>query len=77
MLVVFVYGSMVWGLFPYDWTISHESHISGAIIGFFLSIFFKKQKASFKETKTQWEIEEELGIDDDSLDGIWNEEIKD
>ena len=77
MLVVFIYGSMVWGLFPYDWTISHESHISGAITGFSLSIFFKKQKASFKETKTQWEIEEEQGIDDDSLDGIWNEEIKD
>ena len=77
MLVVFIYGSMVWGLVPYDQTISHESHISGSITGFSLSIFFKKQKASFKETKTQWEIEEEQGIDDVSLDGIWNEEIKD
>ena len=77
MLVVFIYGSMVWGLFPYDWTISHESHISGAITGFILSVFYKKQNASFKKNKTQWEIEEELGIENDFLEGIWNEEIKD
>ena len=77
MLVVFIYGSMVWGLFPYDWTISHESHISGAITGFILSVFYKKQNASFKKNKTQWEMEEELGIENDFLEGIWNEEIND
>ena len=29
LLVVFLYGSMVWGIFPYDWTISFESHFFG------------------------------------------------
>ena len=51
MLVVFIYGSMVWGLFPYDWTISHESHISGAITGFSLSIFLKNKKPALKKQK--------------------------
>ena len=71
LLVVFIYGSMVWGIFPYDWRISFESHLSGSIVGLFLSIIFKKQKASFKKVKTQWEIEEELGIESDNLDGLW------
>ncbi len=75
LLVVFIYGSMVWGIFPYDWKISFESHLSGSIVGVVLSIIFKKQKASFKKVKTQWEIEEELGIETDNLDGLW--EIKD
>ena len=76
MLVVFIYGSMVWGIFPYDWKISYESHLSGALTGFILSIIFKKHKATFKLPKTQWEIEEELGIENNDLDGIWDEEIK-
>ena len=71
LLVVFIYGSMVWGILPYDWRISFESHLSGSIVGLFLSIIFKKQKASFKKVKTQWEIEEELGIESDNLDGLW------
>ena len=71
LLVVFIYGSMVWGIFPYDWKISFESHLSGSLVGLALSIVFKKQKASFKKVKTQWEIEEELGIESDNLDGLW------
>ena len=43
----------------------------GSTVGLFLSIIFKKQKASFKKVKTQWEIEEELGIESDNLDGLW------
>ena len=71
LFVVFLYGSMVWGIFPYDWKISFESHLSGSLVGFALSIVFKKQKASFKKVKLQWEIEEELGIESDNLDGLW------
>ena len=37
LLVVFIYGSMIWGIFPYDWKISYESHLSGAIVGVVLS----------------------------------------
>ena len=63
LLVVFLYGSMVWGIFPYDWTVSFESHFFGALTGVVLAFFNRKNNATFKVEKTQWEIEEELGIE--------------
>ncbi len=77
LLVVFIYGSMIWGLFPYNWKISYESHLSGAVVGFLLSRYYRKENATFMKNKTQWEIEEELGIESDDLDGIWNQNIED
>jgi membrane associated rhomboid family serine protease len=44
LLVVFIYGSMFWGIFPYDWKISYESHMAGALVGTLLSIFSKIKK---------------------------------
>ena len=77
LLVVFIYGSMLWGIFPYDWKISYESHLSGAIVGVILSRFYRKENATFIKPKTQWEIEEDLGIESDDLDGIWKQNLED
>ncbi len=74
LFVVFLYGSMVWGIFPYDWRISFESHFFGAVTGIILAYFYRKEKASFKIEKTQWEIEEELGIEPPDFESTWNEE---
>ena len=63
LFVVFLYGSMIWGIFPYDWSISFESHFMGALIGIVLAFFYKKEGATFKNEKTTWEIEEDMGID--------------
>ena len=44
MLVIFLYGSMVWGLFPDFFpqkNISWESHLMGAIAGILLSINYR------------------------------------
>lgn len=41
MLVVFLYGSLVWGLVPIEPGISHEAHISGALIGVILAVYFR------------------------------------
>lgn len=43
LLVVFLYGSLVWGLFPYDYQISWESHLMGAITGVATGIVFRKE----------------------------------
>lgn len=43
LLVVFVYGSMVWGVLPIDYTISFEGHFTGAISGLILSFFYKNE----------------------------------
>ncbi|MBE0653078.1 MAG: rhomboid family intramembrane serine protease, partial [Bacteroidales bacterium] len=43
MLVVFLYGSLVWGLLPYDYKISWESHLMGAVTGLFMAIKYRKE----------------------------------
>ena len=73
-MVIYLYGSMVWGIFPYDWKISFESHFFGAITGTILAISYKNEGESFKKKKAQWEIEEELGIEPPDLEGLYNEE---
>lgn len=41
MLVVFLYGSFIWGMVPADPRISYEAHISGAVIGVLLAVYFR------------------------------------
>lgn len=42
LLVIFLYGSMIWGLFPYDYKISWESHLMGAISGVVLAFIYRE-----------------------------------
>lgn len=41
--VIFIYGSMIWYVFPIDKSISWEGHLSGLISGIVLSFFFKNE----------------------------------
>jgi membrane associated rhomboid family serine protease len=43
LLVVFWYGSMVWGLLPFDFEVSFEAHISGAVAGLLLAVLYRDQ----------------------------------
>lgn len=43
LLMVFLYGSMVWGLFPIDPTISFEGHLFGALAGFIMAYYMKEE----------------------------------
>lgn len=58
MLVIFLYGSLIWGILPYDYRISWESHLLGGITGLVLSIFYRKQGPERKIY--DWEKEEEM-----------------
>jgi membrane associated rhomboid family serine protease len=42
MLMVFLYGSFLWGVLPHDPTISWEGHLSGAIVGLLLALYYRK-----------------------------------
>lgn len=42
MLMAFLYGSFLWGVLPHDPTISYEGHLSGALVGFLLAVYFRK-----------------------------------
>lgn len=64
LLVVFLYGSMIWYALPVKEEISWEGHLSGFIIGFIFSLIFKKDIA--KPKKYKWE-EDDYNEDDDEF----------
>ena len=57
LVVLFLYGSMIWGLFPINKFSSWEGHLSGFITGLVISILFREDGPERK--KYQWEIDEE------------------
>ena len=62
LLVVFLYGSMIWYVFPIKENMSWEGHLSGLIVGFVFALVFRKSIA--KPKKYKWE-EEGYNEDDD------------
>jgi membrane associated rhomboid family serine protease len=56
LLVVFLYGSMIWYVFPVKEGISWEGHLSGLLTGLFFALIFKKSIA--KPKKYAWEHED-------------------
>ena len=42
LLVVFLYGGLVWGVFPFDFKVSWESHMMGGITGLVLAFFYRQ-----------------------------------
>tara|TARA_B100001758_G_scaffold247961_1_gene269279 strand:+ start:37370 stop:37975 length:606 start_codon:yes stop_codon:yes gene_type:complete len=58
LVVIFLYGSMLWGILPTKQPISWEGHLSGFFAGIIVALFFKDEVP--KQKKYQWEIEEEI-----------------
>lgn len=69
IIVVFLYGSMFWGIFPIKPEISWESHLWGSVSGFILS-FYYREKGPRRPTAS-WENEK----DQEDENGEWNEEL--
>lgn len=67
LLVVFLYGSMIWGLLPLQPHISWESHLMGVIAGIVLAFYFKGQGPRRKIYS--WELEDD--DEDESDDEYW------
>ncbi|MFB0942116.1 MAG: rhomboid family intramembrane serine protease [Patiriisocius sp.] len=61
--VVFVYGSLLWYVFPLDTHISWEGHLSGFGVGLLLA-FLYKGKATVTNKKFDWEAEDYLPEND-------------
>jgi len=67
LLVVFLYGSMVWGLFPGIYqNVSWESHMLGFFSGITLAIYYRKEGP--QEPVYEWLQEEE---NDSAADDIY------
>jgi membrane associated rhomboid family serine protease len=78
MLVIFLYGSMVWGFFPDFFpkkNISWESHLMGAIAGVLLGIYYRKAGPQAKvydwgeEDEDEMNDEVEVKIEDEPNKG--------
>ena len=74
LFVAFVYGSMIWGIFPTEAHVSWEGHLSGMVVGVILAIVYRKRGP--QAPKYIYEIEKELGIEPPDLEGQWNERVR-
>jgi membrane associated rhomboid family serine protease len=59
MLAFYMYGSMVWGIFPREPGISFELHLFGAIMGIIAAIVFRHHDPKLPRPVYDWELEEE------------------
>lgn len=66
LLVIFLYGSLVWGIFPFSPQISWEYHFFGGFSGFLAAFVYRKKGP--KPIEWSWENEEDNSNDDNLED---------
>lgn len=57
-IIIFLYGSMIWYVLPIKEGVSWEGHLSGLIIGFILSMIYRKKgiiKEKYEFSKTEFD----------------------
>jgi len=81
LLVVFWYGSLVWGLLPFDFKVSFEAHLTGAVSGVLLSVFYRDQGPAPERTTLEDEpddLEYQNGLNgqdgQDAADEKWKDD---
>ena len=58
LVIIFLYGSMIWGILPTKEPVSWEGHLAGFVAGILVAIFYRNEGPQPK--KYQWEIDEEV-----------------
>jgi membrane associated rhomboid family serine protease len=74
LFIVFLYGSLIWGIFPTPPRISWEGHLMGMIVGVLLAVYYRSEGP--QRPKYQYEIEKELGIEPPDLEGMYLEQVR-
>ena len=72
LLVVFLYGSLVWGILPIDPQISWESHLLGSLAGIITAFYYRKEGPQAK--KFEWEEEKN---EPETGDEYWKKDNED
>jgi hypothetical protein len=73
VVVVFLYGGLIWGVFPIDPKVSWEGHLWGAVSGVVVAFYYRKY--IIRRDKFDWEEEEEVDIEQPALRNPTQEEI--
>ncbi len=68
LLVVFLYGSLIWGIFPIYKQISWEAHLLGSLAGFITAFYFRHEGPQAK--KFEWEDENEISPEQNPEDNF-------
>jgi len=68
LLVTFLYGSLIWGIFPIYPEISWESHLLGSLAGIITAWYYRSEGP--QPSKFEWEKEADDGKDN----GYWKDE---
>ncbi len=74
LFVAFLYGSMIWGIFPMETHVSWEGHMSGLVTGVILAVIYRKKGP--QRPKYQYEVEKEMGIEPPDLEAEYNEMVR-
>ena len=74
LFVIFLYGSLIWGIFPMEPRVSWQGHFMGLIVGTWLAFYFRGEGP--KRPKYQYEIEKEMGIEPPDLEGMYLEQLR-
>ena len=76
LLVFFLYGTMIWGVFPHQPGVSYETHLWGAGLGAICAVIFRNLDIAPPPKRYAWEDESEE--DEDSfIDDAWKDTSKD
>ena len=73
LIVVFLYGSLVWGLYPQyaiENNISWEGHLSGFVMGIVLAFFYKNEGP--KREEHHWDDDDDDDDNDDTQKPYWD-----
>ncbi len=70
MIVFFLYGGMIWGVFPSEPGVSFESHLFGAATGISLAILLRRRDPPAPRKRYSWEDEDAA---DDEEDAYWRQ----
>jgi membrane associated rhomboid family serine protease len=79
LLVVFLYGSMVWGIFPLIETVSWEGHLTGMAAGIIFAFFYRQYGpppnfGKRKDEQTEDDIPSSEDADESYLEELENNE---
>jgi membrane associated rhomboid family serine protease len=75
VIVVFLYGGLIWGVLPINPDVSWEGHLWGAISGVVLALYYRKY--IIRRDTFDWEEEEEEEENEESLHSQFSEEDSD